>query len=125
MNADGNSGLMFPKLPPAKAKMKHPKSILHDKKDRTCYLCMKLEDNSSPHLILEEHHIFGGTANRKLSEEYGLKVYLCLRHHTDGPQAVHNNKTVIEYLHRVGQRAFENQIGTREEFMEIFGRNYL
>lgn len=29
----------------------------------------------------EEHHIFGGTANRSRSERYGLKVQLCVEHH--------------------------------------------
>jgi hypothetical protein len=28
----------------------------------------------------EEHHCIYGTANRKLSEKYGLKVYMCPYH---------------------------------------------
>ena len=56
------------------------KSILHDKGSRTCFLCMKLGDYSEK-AVLEEHHIFGGNPNRKHSEKYGLKVYLCPEHH--------------------------------------------
>ena len=39
-----------------------------------CYLCGSsgIDDMCG----LEQHHVFGGP-NRKLSERYGLKVYLC------------------------------------------------
>ena len=55
--------------------MKHPRSILHEK-NGTCYLCMLLDGNHKKHLLLDEHHIFGGP-NRMHSEETGLKVWLC------------------------------------------------
>ena len=81
-------GLMFPKTQKKrKKKMKHPKSIIHEK-NGTCYLCMLLDGNYKKHLLLDEHHIFGGP-NRIHSEENGLKVWLCLDHHTMGSLAVH------------------------------------
>lgn len=82
-----------------------------------------LHDNWNEYRILDEHHVFGGS-NRKNSEEYGLKVYLCNDHHIYGPDAVHNNARIRHELQRTAQREFEKQ-HSHKEFMEIFGRNYL
>ena len=60
-----------------------------------------------------------------LSEQYGLKVDLCLECHRFGKHAVHKDHAVMDELHRQGQEAFESQVGSRKEFMKIFGRNYL
>lgn len=118
-------GLMFPKTQVKKKKrMHHPKSILHNKEDRTCYLCILLDGNYNPHIVLHEHHIFNGNPNRDHSEEYGLKVYLCLEHHETGKLSVHNCKYTRELLKKIGQRAFE-ETHTREEFRRIFNGNYL
>ena len=73
---------------------------------------------------LQEHHAIPGTANRKLSERYGLKVYLCRQHHTDGPEAVHNNAVHMRLVKKKAQEAFE-EIHSRKEWMEAFGKNYL
>lgn len=100
------------------------KSIMHDKRDRTCYLCMMLHDDDSMKKVLQEHHIFGGTANRKLSEKYGLKVYLCLDHHLTGPEAVHKDAKVAILLKKEGQQAFKKRYPSMN-FMKIFGKNYL
>ena len=54
----------------------------------------------------------------------GLKVYLCLEHHISGKEAVHNNAEMMKVLRQDGQRAFE-KTHTREEFMKLFGKNYL
>lgn len=110
------SGLKFPKSEKKKKRMSHPPSILGSRKGR-CYLCGRYGHT-------EEHHIFGGP-NRTLSEKYGLKVYLCLECHSSGKHAVHRDKAVMDELHRQGQEAFEEQLGSRKEFMQIFGRNYL
>lgn len=87
---------------------------------------MLLHNDHHLHSVLHEHHIFDG-ANRIHSEEYGLKVYLCPSHHISGwgPEAVHSNAEIMKQLQQIGQQAFENQIGSRQEFMKIFGRNYL
>ena len=84
---------------------------------------MTLHDNWNEHSILDEHHVFGGS-NRKNSEEYGLKVYLCHDHHIYGLEAVHNNARIRHELQRTAQKLFEKQ-HSHKEFMEIFGRNYL
>lgn len=73
---------------------------------------------------LEEHHIFGG-ANRKWSEKYGLKVHLCYECHRDNKKGVHgSNQALRGRLFEAGQQAFERD-HKREEFMRVFGKNYL
>ena len=114
--------MRFPKLKHRKKRKKHKKSILHCK-DGTCYLCMKLNEDYRIHPVVHEHHIYGGP-NRSISEKEGLKVYLCLAHHIDGQQAVHNNQKNMRILQEDGQRVFE-RTHSREEFMDLFGRNYL
>lgn len=116
------SELLFPKTPKKKKRMKHPASIMHSKEAGTCYLC-ELAGDHSIKPDLQEHHVFGGP-NRKHSEEYGLKVYLCPDCHMYGRHAAHRSAYTKILLHMHGQRTFERE-HTREEFMEIFGRNYI
>lgn len=100
------------------------KSILHDKKDRTCFLCMLLHNDDSQKEILHEHHAIHGWANRKLSEKYGLKVYLCLLHHEKGREAVHQNARINKMLKAYAQRAFEKK-WPEKDFYKIFKKNYI
>ena len=95
------------------------KSIMHDGKE--CYLCGANGTCDALHW----HHIFGGP-NRKHSERFGLKVRLCGQQcHENGQEAVHKNRQIDLALKAAGQRAFERIHGTREDFMKIFGKNYL
>ena len=96
------------------------KSIMQDKKE--CYLCRKFY-NLEMQVGLEEHHIFGGYANRKLSDKYGLVVWLCQKHHNTPPSGVHFNQANMEILRKDGQRKFE-ETHSRQDFCKIFGRNY-
>ena len=92
------------------------KSLLSDEK--VCYVC------KSP-VNIHKHHIYYGSANRKLSEEYGCFCYLCYRHHNGSNMGVHFYKPLDTALKWECQRAFENKVGDRSEFMRIFGQNYL
>lgn len=103
------------------------KSIVQQDESR-CYLCGGIaywNDNDTLER-LEKHHIFGGNPNRKHSEKYGLFIFLhgdkC---HRNGKQSVHRNKAVRMAVQAAGQKAFEEKIGTREEFRRIFGKSYL
>lgn len=96
---------------------------MHDKKDGTCYLCILL-NNDCDRRTTQEHHVVFGTANRKKSESFGLKVYLCLQHHEEGPQSVHMNHEIARMLQRKAQERFE-QIYSHELWMKEIGRNYL
>jgi len=67
----------------------------------------------------EEHHCIYGTANRKLSEKYGLKVYLCTDCHRTGRYAVHRCHEVDLKLKKIAQKKFEKGY-PKLSFIEIF-----
>ena len=77
--------------------------------------------------------IFGGTANRRLSEEDGLVVDLCHDCHNRPPNGVHFNKERMDALRRYGQTVYENNLiadgKTRQEartaFIKRYGKNYI
>ncbi len=87
-----------------------------------CFLCGKNGWADK----LDRHHIFN-KHNRNKSEKYGLVVYLCHNEcHIFGKNAVHNNRDVDLKLKQYGQRkAMEEQGWTTEDFIRIFGKNYL
>lgn len=116
------SGMMFPKTPSRKKRKKHKASILH-KKNGTCYLCIRLHNDFRYHKDLHEHHVFGGP-NRDISEAEGFKVYLDLEHHETGKEAVHLNAESMRLIQQDCQREYE-KTHTRQQFMELIGRNYL
>lgn len=75
---------------------------------------------------LERHHMIGGTANRRLSEQYGLVIYLCAECHRTGKHAAHRDKGTQILLHRMAQRTWmEEQNATVEDFIHVFGKNFL
>ena len=113
----------YPKQKQIRRRIKHPSSIMHSK-DGTCYLCARLDENYRKHRTLEEHHAFPGAFGRRVSEENGLKVYLCPEHHRTGEAAVHSNHEYLRLIQEDAQRAYE-KTHTRAEWMELMGRNYL
>lgn len=115
--------MMYPKVKTRKKRKKHKSSILQNKESGICYLCAKLKEDYGRKYPLHEHHVYGGT-NRTVSEENGFKVYLCLQHHIDGPEAVHNNIENMRIIQRDCQETYE-KTHTRQQFMELIGRNYL
>ena len=74
---------------------------------------------------LEEHHIFFGTANRKVSEKNGLKVWLTSEEHR-GTYGVHGKfgRDLDIKLKQDAQRKYE-ETHTREDFIKLIGKNYL
>ena len=94
--------------------MMYRSSIIQEDTDY-CYICDRYGT--------EIHHIFFGTGNRKLSDEYGLVVGLCYNHHR-GNEGVHFNRELDMELKRVGQKAFMEHYPERD-FLAVFGRNYL
>lgn len=73
---------------------------------------------------VERHHIFGAS-NKKNSEKYGYILPLAPHLHPNGVQAGRDAKSIDTNLKQMAQNHFEEHHGTREEFMKIFGRNYL
>lgn len=116
--------MLFPKPQTKKKRKKHRESLLQNKESRICYLCARGGDYSWKQ-VLEEHHIFGGP-NRHLSEEYGLKVYICPECHRTSARAVHQDPAgeANRYLQAAWQKAFEENF-PELSFREIFGKNYL
>ncbi len=92
------------------------KSVIQTNKE--CFVCHTTAN-------LHDHHIFYGTSNRKQSEKYGMKVWLCAYHHNMSDEGVHFNKPLDMKLKRMAQEYFESRIGNREDFICKFGRNYL
>lgn len=93
------------------------KSIIQDTKE--CYI------TGTPY-NLHEHHIIYGNGLRKLSEKYGLKVWLRADWHNMADYGVHFNKALDLELKQMAQRkAMEHYGWTVEQFIEIFGRSYL
>ncbi len=101
------------KVMSASPSSKYPPSIITSKMDR-CFICGAYG--------VEIHHIMGG-ANRKNSTKYGLVVPLCRGCHT-GDNGVHMNKDRNDALKRIAQSRFEQKY-SHDEWMSIFGRNYL
>lgn len=89
------------------------KSLVTDDMDR-CYICGSVKD-------IEMHHIFGGP-DRKISDKYGLIIPLCHRCHNEPPDGAHFSEQTARWLHEVGQRTFEMEGHSREEFLEVFKR---
>ena len=90
--------------------------------NKKCWLC-GANGSADP---LDRHHIFQGK-NRQLSEKYGLTGYLCHADcHIFGPNAGHRNIHTRRSLEAWGQRkAIEEQGWTTEDFIRVFGRNYI
>lgn len=92
------------------------KSIIQD--NHACYIC-------GTTFNLNRHHIFNGP-NRRLSEEDGCVVYLCVYHHTGSADSVHLNKKIDLTLKARCEEAWLEEYGkTKEDFIRRYGRNYL
>ncbi len=89
-----------------------------------CFLCEKLRGDTSIKRV-HRHHVFYGGGLRDVSEQNGFTCYLCIEHHADGfPESVHGNSKIRNYLCALFQKEYEKD-HTREEFMELIGKNYL
>lgn len=72
------------------------------------------------------HHIFYGS-RRKLSEQYGFVIPVAAHLHEFAPDSIHENpnKMLDLKLKQMAQTYFEDHIGTREEFIAVFGKSWL
>ncbi len=88
------------------------KSIIQT--ERECFLCGRTG-------VLHRHHCIEGSY-RKLSEKYGLTVYLCPIHHMHA----HESEAIMKFLRKKAQETAMHKYGWRlEEFIRIFGRSFL
>lgn len=93
------------------------KSIIQDTKE--CYVTGSTYN-------LHEHHIFFGTSLRRLSEKYGLKIWLRPELHNMTNDGIHFNHDFDMEIKQMAQdKAMEHYGWSTEDFIKIFGRNYL
>jgi len=79
-----------------------------------CHRCRQ----TSP---VKAHHLLYGKNRRKFSDHFDLVRDLCVVCHDE----LHNrNSHLAERYKLIGQKDFEERCGTRDEFIEIFGRAY-
>lgn len=94
------------------------KSIIKHNQNE-CYICHK----NGGIWGLDMHHVYN-SAYRNKSEKYGLKVHLC--HDTCHLNGVHKNHkldlALKQHIQKIAMRHYGWSI---EEFIKIFGRNYL
>lgn len=97
------------------------KSILQEDKSY-CFICGK--NARATYYGLDEHHCFFGCSNRAKSEKYGLKIYIC--HDTCHLNGVHKDAEINREVKQQAQRkAMEHYGWSVEDFIKIFGKNYL
>lgn len=93
------------------------KSIIQDKKE--CFITQSTNN-------LHKHHIFEGTANRKLSEEDGLWIYLRVDWHNMSNYGVHFNKELDLKIKRIAQQTWQDYYHkTKEDFIKRYGKDFL
>lgn len=93
-------------------------SILTDDMDHCMY-------TGSP--IVEHHHVYSqmGGGVREKCEKYGFIAPLRPDLHPNGVHAGPRRKEIDTDLKQRCQRYYEENYGTREKFIEEFGRSYL
>lgn len=72
------------------------------------------------------HHIYEGNGRRQICDREGAWVFLCPHHHNTSNNGVHFNKGMDLILKRECQKRWmiANK-ATVEDFIKVFGRNYL
>lgn len=92
------------------------KSIIQT--DKVCYI-------TGDEYNLHKHHVFNG-ANRKLSEKYGLVIYLRADWHNMEKYSVHMDAKLDRKIKaEVQQKAMEHYDWTVDDFIIIFGKSYI
>ena len=96
-------------------------SIIQKDKER-CFLCGMI-GYVDP---LDKHHVYYGSLRSK-SERYGLTIYLHHdRCHIFGENSVHKNAKIDRKVKKYVQKVAMSHYGwTTEDFIKLFGKNYL
>jgi hypothetical protein len=70
------------------------------------------------------HHVFGGP-NRGKSEKDGFIIPLVPELHNMGPYGIHFNRRLDLEFKQKCQRWYENNKGSRENFISRYGKSWL
>ena len=96
------------------------KSIIQEDREH-CFICGR--NARADYWGLDEHHVYGG-CNRKTSEKYGLKVYIC--HDSCHLNGVHKDANLNRRVQAIVQKQAMQYYGwTLQEFIRIFRKNYM
>lgn len=96
------------------------KSIIQEDREH-CFICGR--NARADYWGLDEHHVWGA-GNRKLSEKYGLKVYIC--HDKCHLNGVHKDAELNRKVQAIVQkRAMQYYGWTTQDFIRIFRKNYM
>ena len=87
-------------------------------KDKKCFFCGNTQN-------LHVHHCISGTANRKKSEQYGLKIYVCHHHHNLAKKSIHQDESMNLQVKRFAQQYFLDNIGDMALWLKEFGKSWL
>ena len=74
--------------------------------------------------VVERHHVFGGS-RKKASEKRGFIAPLRPDLHPNGVFAGKDAKKVDDELKTRCQKYYETHYGTRQQFIDEFGKGYL
>lgn len=80
-----------------------------------CLICGR----THPHL----HEVFFGR-NRQISIRYKMILPLCCEHH-EGDNGPHKDRTTDLFYKKLAQEKWEAVYGSREDFINVFGKSYL
>ena len=84
--------------------------------ENTCYLCNNFIAGGR-----EKHHILNGNAYRDKCEKDRLYIYV----HGCCHRFIHEHPITAKTLKARAQRKYEEEIGTRDEFIKRYGKSYL
>lgn len=90
------------------------KSILQPDGEEKCFI-------TGSRINLDVHHVYHGSANRKIADKEGCWVWL---RHDIHMQLHDKDKKLDRYLQEECQKKYE-ETHTREEFRKKFGKSYL
>jgi len=87
--------------------------------EKVCYITGSINN-------IHKHHIYFGSANRKISEDNGFWIYLQGCWHNQSEFGVHGKygHALDIQLKQMCQAEYE-KTHSREEFIKLIGRNYL
>lgn len=68
----------------------------------------------------EAHHALSGTGRRKIADKYKMIIPLCHECH----MRLHDTGQGKRLLQIVAQDWYEENVGTREQFIEEFGKSF-
>ena len=75
---------------------------------------------------LVRHEVFFGAKQRKLSIKYGLVIFITPEKHNMSNDGIHFDKEFCLTVQKIAQETFmKRNKTTREEFIRIFGKDYL